>query len=493
MNRTEVRSIARVAWPYVALWCLVAAGLVGFARYEIDRNRERALNAGRAEADNLARVMSEHVGQVLQGFDRTLALFKFAHETQLAPHALARLGDAMKPIHGTDAERRVNKFDAEGRFVDSTDPELVSASISIADRVYFRQARERRDLPLFVGEPLAGRVSGTVIVPVAKRLETRDGTFDGVVAIGLDPQRLVHLFRALRVGESSAIGIAHRDGTVVAYAKAGTADDHDAPRTIAQMVRQEDLISLSVVQGTDLIAFAALPSAQLLAAHERFAASTLGFAVITLCALTLPIMLVGARTWNEVHRRRLLEMRYASAELQARTDPLTGLANRKAFDDARRVAHERLVAEREPFALAFVDVDHFKRLNDTLGHEAGDDALRRIAETLQSAIRHSDMVGRLGGDEFAVLMPGVTAETMHRRFDPIKLDLDAMVKRFAWPISFSIGVVACETPTPRPRDAVNFADRVMYDAKAGGRDAIRYAVYRDGRLALEQEGVANAA
>jgi GGDEF domain-containing protein len=61
-----------------------------------------------------------------------------------------------------------------------------------------------------------------------------------------------------------------------------------------------------------------------------------------------------------------------------------------------------------------------------------------------------------------------------------------MVRGQGWPISFSIGVVACETPTPRARDAVNFADRVMYDAKAGGRDAIRYAVYRDGRLAIER-------
>ncbi len=491
MNRSESWRIARVVWPYVALWCLVAGGLVGFARHEVDGHRQRTLDAGRAEAGNLARVMSEHVAQVFQGIDRTLALFKAAHETQVAPDALARLRSAMLPLHGTEAERRVDRFDADGRFVGSTDHgRIASSATGITDRRYFADARRRRDLPLFVGEPVAGAVSNALIIPVAKRLEAPDGRFDGVVAVGLDPQRLVRLFGALRVAERSAIGIAHRDGAVYAFAQAGPAAGGSAPRSVGEMVRKEDIVALAGVPGTDLVAFASLPAAQLLAAHEHFAASTLGFAIVTLAALTLPIMLVGARTWHEVHRRRLLELRYANAQAQARTDPLTGLANRTAFDEARRAAHERLGASGAPFALAFVDVDHFKRLNDTLGHGAGDEALCRIAATLAAAVRQTDVVGRLGGDEFAVLMPGVTADTMHRRFDPVKAGLDAMVARERWPISFSIGVVACETPTPRARDAVNFADRVMYDAKAGGRDAIRYAVWRHGTLALEGQAVA---
>ena len=82
-----------------------------------------------------------------------------------------------------------------------------------------------------------------------------------------------------------------------------------------------------------------------------------------------------------------------------------------------------------PFALAFIDIDHFKRLNDTLGHDVGDEALRRVGETLTAHVRQSDAVGRLGGDEFAVLMPGVAGATMHRRFDPIRLALDAMAAR----------------------------------------------------------------
>jgi diguanylate cyclase (GGDEF)-like protein len=349
------------------------------------------------------------------------------------------------------------------------------------------------DLPLYIGEPMLGRVSKSVIVPVAKRLESPGGGFDGVVAMALDPQRLVTLFRALRVGEQSSVGIAHRDGPVIAWARAGPAGpDAIPPQSIGEVIQAEHVITLAEVHGTELIAFASLSEDELLAEHRRFALATLAFTVTTLAAITLPIVWVGARAWREVHRRRLLELRYASAYHEARTDALTGLANRTGFEEARREAFARLKDEGVPFALAFIDIDHFKRLNDSLGHDVGDEALRRVGETLTGCVRQSDAVGRLGGDEFAVLMPRVTGATMHRRFDPIKLDLDATVKRYGWGIGFSIGVVAYETPTPRARDAVNLADRMMYDAKGAGRDGIRYAVYRDGLLIPEQPEAAAA-
>jgi diguanylate cyclase (GGDEF)-like protein len=494
MDRIEFSRVARILAPYVALWLVVAAGLVAFQVHEADRNRQAALERGRAEAQNLSMVMSQHMAQVLEATDRTLTLAKLFHERKVANLSFRELADAMKPMQGTEAERRINLFDRDGNFVGSTDPDLNGlASVSIADRRFFAAARTGSDLPLYVGEPVLGRVSKSLIIPVAKRLESPGGAFDGVVSMALDPQRLVTLFRALRVGEQSSVGIAHRDGPVLAWARAGLSDaDATAPRSIGEVVQAEHVVTLAEVKGTELLAFASLSEDEFLAEHRRFALATLAFTVTTLAAITLPIGWVGARAWGEVHRRRLLELRYASAYQQARTDALTGLANRTGFDEARREAHARLKDEGVSFALAFIDIDHFKRLNDSLGHDVGDEALRRVGETLTGGVRQSDAVGRLGGDEFAVLMPGVTGATMHRRFDPIKLDLDAMAARHGWSIGFSIGVVAYETPTPRERDAVNLADRMMYDAKGAGRDGIRYAVYRDGLLIPEQPEAAAA-
>ena len=493
MDRIEFSRVARILAPYVALWVVVAAGLVAFQIHEVDRHRDAALENGRAEAQNLSLVMSQHMAQVLDGTDRTLTLAKLFHERKVVNVAFSRLADAMKPMQGTEAERRINLFDRNGRFVSSTDSELYLPTVSIADRQYFAAAKVGSDRALYIGEPVFGRVSKANVIPVAKRLVTPDDAFDGVVVMALDPQRLVTVFRALRVGEQSSVGIAHRDGPVLAWARTGIAGaDATAPQSIGEVVQAEHVIMLAEVHGTELIAFASLSEGELLAEHRRFALATLAFTVTTLAAVTFPIVWVGARAWREVHRRRVLELRYASAYQQARTDALTGLANRTGFDESRRDAHVLLKEEGVPFALAFIDIDHFKRLNDSLGHDVGDEALRRVGETLTGCVRQSDAVGRLGGDEFAVLMPGVTGATMHRRFDPIKLDLDAMVARHGWGIGFSIGVVAYETPTPRARDAVNLADRMMYDAKGAGRDGIRYAVYRDGLLLPERTEAAAA-
>ena len=493
MDRIELSRVARILAPYVALWFVVAAGLVAFSAYEVDRNRNAALESGRAEAQNLALVMSQHVGHVLEATDRTLAVAKLLLERRGSTVSVRELSAAIMPIQGTDAERRISVFDRDGLFTASTDPTLQTGRITIADRPYFFAARIDSARPLFIGEPVMGRLSEAFIIPVAKPLIGPGGEFDGVVVTALDPQRLVTVFRALRVGEDSSVGIAHRDGPVLAWARAGArGTDASPPRSIAEVVQSEHVIKLAEVRGTELIAFASLSEDVLLAEHRRIALAALAFTVTTLAAITLPIGWVGARAWRDVHRRRVLELRYASAYQQARTDSLTGLANRTGFDEARREAHARLKEEDVPFALAFIDIDHFKRLNDALGHDIGDEALRRVGETLSGCVRQSDAVGRLGGDEFAVLMPGVTGATMHRRFDPIKLDLDAMATRNGWPIGFSIGVVAYETATPRARDAVNLADRMMYDAKIAGRDGIRYAVYREGRLLPEQSEAAAA-
>ena len=135
--------------------------------------------------------------------------------------------------------------------------------------------------------------------------------------------------------------------------------------------------------------------------------------------------------------------------------------------------------------LALIDVDHFKRLNDSSGHAVGDRALQRIASTLIRGVRETDLVARLGGDEFAVIMSGLDRTGVRRPFEAILAALQVSFLAERWPISLSIGVIAFESPTARPRDACMLTDRLMYEVKAAGRDGIRFAVFRDQRLAVE--------
>jgi diguanylate cyclase (GGDEF)-like protein len=218
----------------------------------------------------------------------------------------------------------------------------------------------------------------------------------------------------------------------------------------------------------------------------------IGFALLTLAALTLPIVLVARRAMHEIARRSRLEIGMAAERQIARTDALTEAANRRAFEDALARCHAELNDAGRPFVLAMVDVDRFKRLNDTRGHAIGDRALQRTAQTLMGGVRSSDLVARLGGDEFAVLMPGASAQTMHRPFDAMFTALTVVVAGEGWPISFSMGVIAFEGPIEQAQDASALADELMYAVKASGRNGVRFAIYHDRRLHPEPDrGEAN--
>jgi diguanylate cyclase (GGDEF)-like protein len=492
--------LAKLFWPYLALWLVVTGAVAGYAWYDIESTRERELADGRVEADNLARVLQEQVARNLEGAEHTLAALKVLVERAPGAVTLAEIGDRLGLVTGTPIERRVNRFDRDGRIVDSTDPQRLSSAVSIADVAYFRRAREQGGERMVIAEPTVGRVSGLLAIPLVMRLSTRDGAFDGVLVTALDPERLVHVFRSIRVGERSTVGIMDREGKLYVWSastdpipaglsapavprsattSAAPANTH---RTMRDLVDDNSVVAIAAIPGSDLVAFAALPVDRMLADQRRYARTIVGFALLTLLATTLPIVLVAARALREVTRRERLEVGIEAERQSARTDALTGAANRRAFEDALARCHRDLVEDQRPFTLAMIDVDRFKLLNDTRGHVVGDRALQRIALTLMDGVRSTDLVARLGGDEFAILMPRAGARSMRRPFDAMFTALTVAMAREGWPISVSVGVIAFEGPIESAEDATHLTDRLMYAVKGGGRNGVRYAVYRDGRL-----------
>ena len=158
----------------------------------------------------------------------------------------------------------------------------------------------------------------------------------------------------------------------------------------------------------------------------------------------------------------------AQTHLQAATDPLTGLLNRRSLENQTR----DLLRGSERFAVAMGDLDHFKTLNDTHGHDAGDRALRVFARTLQGALRNDDIICRYGGEEFVIVFPGLTAKEASKALERVR---EALILAIASgsipPFTASFGVADSVDATGF-EDLVQVADAALFQAKRQGRDRV---------------------
>jgi diguanylate cyclase (GGDEF)-like protein len=158
----------------------------------------------------------------------------------------------------------------------------------------------------------------------------------------------------------------------------------------------------------------------------------------------------------------------------ARTDALTGLANRRFFTETLAVEMDRAFRYRHPFTLAMIDLDHFKEVNDALGHKTGDRVLRAAAEVLREQVRTTDVPARLGGDEFAVLFPETDEKGARQMLPELHRRLSGAMKAANWPVTFSIGAVTFHKPPKALEQVLAEADKRMYHVKNAGRNGVAY-------------------
>lgn len=165
----------------------------------------------------------------------------------------------------------------------------------------------------------------------------------------------------------------------------------------------------------------------------------------------------------------------ADAEMEARKDFLTGLANRKGFDESMTREQERAERYQRPLSLLMVDIDNFKGVNDTLGHEWGDKVLRVVSEILSRSIRQTDFAARYGGEEFAVILPETSLEQALQLGDRIRLAIRENpldTPRGLLLVTVSIGVSSNLVKTPDQRSLDHEADQALYLAKRRGKDRV---------------------
>ena len=153
-------------------------------------------------------------------------------------------------------------------------------------------------------------------------------------------------------------------------------------------------------------------------------------------------------------------------------DELTTLLNRRAFFELGNAEVDRSKRYGHSMAVAFLDLDDFKQLNDTRGHKVGDLALKATAVVLRNTLRSTDFVARIGGDEFAVLLPETDFEAAQEAGEKVANAVNAAMKMFL-PVSVSVGVSWFETANSDFSDMVASADSLMYEIKRGGKNGVQ--------------------
>jgi diguanylate cyclase (GGDEF)-like protein len=177
---------------------------------------------------------------------------------------------------------------------------------------------------------------------------------------------------------------------------------------------------------------------------------------------------------------RLRDQRIAlsDAERRAQTDPLTGVLNRRSLVERLEAACLRARARGLPIALLFIDLDFFKEINDSYGHQAGDACLRAIIDPIHAELRQSDVIGRYGGEEFVVILSSADISAAEPIAERIRNRVaDVRVEGFGAPIRLtcSIGVATSDTLGVWGEHLIARADAAVYDAKRSGRNRVQIA------------------
>ncbi len=194
---------------------------------------------------------------------------------------------------------------------------------------------------------------------------------------------------------------------------------------------------------------------------------------------------VGIPYWNAVVRLSFfliftmliqsLQNAVARQHTLARTDALTGAVNRLSFFEGLMQELARAQRYGRGFALVYLDLDHFKKVNDTLGHAEGDRVLVCVVEEMTRRLRRTDTVARLGGDEFALLLPETPPQSAELLIAKLRFELLDVMQARGWPITFSIGLLNCDGRIKHEDALVRRVDDLMYEVKRSGRNNLRIA------------------
>lgn len=478
-----------ILFPAIAIFVLV---LIWAATMNIIKvARTSAENTVMLLSEELAETYEAQVIRALREIDQSLKIVKYAHELRGEKKVLQELKD--RTLLPPDLLFVVSITDSDGNIIASTrETELDN----VANQDYF-QAQNKVDT-FAVGRPKINPDSKVWTLQFSRRLNSSDGKFSGIVMISVDASYFVSGYDSSKLGEHGVLVLLGTDG-IFRAGRSGETELADIIVNYASVIpvanesEREAKLSINTWDGVQrytstrelynlpLAIVVGLSADEQLSDTRRTINTYFWRASGASILLILIIAILGRLSQQlTLSRQRIVEEHIAHAERVehlAYYDGLTKLPNRSLFTKLLGQSLNHAHRYNKQLAVLFLDLDGFKLINDSFGHEAGDILLKEVAVRLKDCLRDSDTVARLGGDEFVVLLPELEEEKYVSAV--AQKILHAIAKPFLlinreWHITGSIGISIYPQDGLDERILTKNADVAMYHAKGSGKNNFQF-------------------
>ncbi|MEO7795335.1 MAG: EAL domain-containing protein [Thermoanaerobaculia bacterium] len=486
--------LARLAEPYVLfpVFALLGLSILWGATYLLLRaGRTNVERAALASTRELAETYEAQVVRAVREIDLTLKAVKYAYESGGGSAVLEDLKS--RALLPPDLLFVVSIADPGGDIVASTRPLAIK---NVADRRVFKEQRESDTLS--VGQPLQDSETGEWVVRFGRRLAGTDGAFAGVALVTVGADFFVSGYEETKLGSEGLLGILGVDGVFIARRTGDTVKNGEKVdyATTMRGADQEEIgvrlttnpwdgvlryTSARQLYDLPLTVVVGLSRAEQLAKTDSDARAHLWRASAGSFLLLLVVAALGRMSRQLALSRRLAvaaQVEHAKqVEHLAYHDGLTGLPNRSLFSKLLHQAIQVARRHRRQLAVLFLDLDRFKHINDTLGHEAGDQLLQEVAKRLRACVRESDLAARLGGDEFVVMLPelaeaGYAGTVAQKMISMLGKPFVLLGQEFR--VTGSVGIATYPQDGADEQTLTKNADIAMYKAKELGKNNFQF-------------------
>jgi diguanylate cyclase (GGDEF)-like protein len=351
----------------------------------------------------------------------------------------------------------------------------------VTDRDYFLAQSDAATRGFYIAKPVLSRVTGKWGIPISVPVQKAGGDV-GVLFVAIELDRIASTIELERLKPNGTIGILRLDGTFmfrspmdgkalgssIARSPSWTQYLGISPKGVFQSDRspvdgRARQVSFARVSDYPLVVTVTADLDDLLAGWQvHVAGLALVAALVSAYCLVLGRILVLAMASEDRVRQELEQLML--------TDPLTGVGNRRML--TRKLEDEVIRTQRyqRPLTVVFMDLDFFKKINDSYGHKVGDVVLIRVAQSLQASLRPVDHVGRFGGEEFVVLLPETSLDVAYLLVERMRAAIgEIQTTEMLAPVTASAGFAQWR-PGETGEALLNRCDKVLYRAKAAGRN-----------------------